>query len=183
MVLAVLPTMLALPSPTLAPRSFIPHCNTALTGHAGCAWDGRRVRYWVVQAGPCDTIYRERGVKEKKNNWVGRSLFLARRKIKRRYKRWGIKHHLKCKSVIILLLCRESLTVFLRRWKTIRVLLCDILVEEKDETDITVPLLWRDSVQWMKIVVGNVLRAEHRAKGTGGALDQSAPEMRGCSNL
>lgn len=51
-------------------------------------------------------------------------------------------------------------------------------VEQKDETDITVALLWRDSVQWMKIVFGNVLRAEHPAKGTGGALDQSAPAMR-----
>lgn len=30
----------------------------------------------------------------------------------------------------------------------------------------------------MKIVFGNVLRVEHRAKGTGGALDQSAPVMR-----
>lgn len=29
----------------------------------------------------------------------------------------------------------------------------------------------------MKIVFGNVLRAEHRAKGTGGALDQSGPAM------
>ena len=30
----------------------------------------------------------------------------------------------------------------------------------------------------MKIVFGNVLRAEHRARGTGGALDQSDPAMR-----
>lgn len=35
----------------------------------------------------------------------------------------------------------------------------------------------------MKIVFGNVLRAEHRAKGTGGALDQSAPAMRDALNL
>lgn len=36
----------------------------------------------------------ERGGWRKKTNWVGRSLFLARRKTKRRRNRWGFKHHL-----------------------------------------------------------------------------------------
>lgn len=74
-ILAVSSTILALPSPTPVSRAFIPHCNVAFTGHAGSEWDGGGGRYGVVQAGPCDTIYRERGVKEK--NQLGRSVFVS----------------------------------------------------------------------------------------------------------
>lgn len=56
-------------------RSPIPHYNAAFTGHAGSEWVVGRGRYGVVQAGPCDRIYRERGVKEK--NQLGRSVFVS----------------------------------------------------------------------------------------------------------
>lgn len=58
--------------------------------HAESEWDGGGGRCWGTRAGPCDTIYRERGVKGKKTNRVRRSLFLARRKSKKRRKPVGI---------------------------------------------------------------------------------------------
>lgn len=88
---------LPLPSPTPAPRSFIPPWNAAFTGHAGSGWAGGGGRCWAAsgRVPVIDSTESEWGGGEgKKINWAGRSLFLARRKTDRRCDRWGLKHHL-----------------------------------------------------------------------------------------
>lgn len=122
----------------------------------------------------------ERGGWRKKTDWVGRSLFLARRKTERRSNRRDSKTSTfatRVSSAHVLLLCKESFVAAFKRDK--RAFRVDFLAlrERRWDRHYSSAAVAR---QWAmnEIVFGNVLRAEHWAKGTGGALDQSTPAMR-----
>lgn len=124
----------------------------------------------------------ERGGWRKKTNWVGRSLFLARRKNQETLQPvrfLNITFHHSCKSNTIQYCSKWEFCVYFCSTAVGYICVCRVFYGwEKDDTDITAALPWRDREQWMKSVFGNVFRAEPCAGGTGGAVDQSALAMR-----